>query len=254
VDDAVHAARARSFGPVADVYERARPDYAPAAVAWALERAPGPRTVDLAAGTGKLTRALVAAGADAVAVEPSEGMRAAFARAVPDVAVVDGSAESIPLPDASADALVVGQAFHWFDPGAALEEIARVLVPDGVLGLLWNMRDESEPWVLELSRILEFPADTVAAAEHVGDEAVRRHPAFEGAARRIFPNPQPYDAERLVAWAASTSRVAVLGPDQRAARLEAVAELAATHPGLRGRAAFALPFATVAVRARRRRR
>ena len=254
MDDALHAARARSFGPVADAYERARPDYAAAAVAWALERAPGPRTVDLAAGTGKLTRALVAAGAEVVAVEPSEGMRTAFARAVPDVAVLDGSAESIPLPNASADALVVGQAFHWFDAAVALPEIARVLVPDGVLGLLWNLRDESEPWVLELSRILEFPADTVAAAEHAGDEELRAHPAFEGAARRVFPNPQRYDADRLVEWAASTSRVAILDPAERASRLQAVAELAATHPGLRGRETFPLPFATVALRVRRRRR
>ena len=128
----VHDRRARSFDGVADAYRRARPTYPSAAVAWVLEIAPGRRVVDLAAGTGKLTQVLVSEGADVVAVEPLDRMRAALEQTVPGVRALAGTAEQIPLPDASADAVFVAQAFHWFDGPRALEEIARVLVPGGV--------------------------------------------------------------------------------------------------------------------------
>jgi SAM-dependent methyltransferase len=120
--------RAASFGAAADAYERARPSYPEAAIDWLLPRS-ARRILDLGAGTGKLTRQIRARGVDVVAVEPSEGMRTRFSRGLPDVPVFAGSAEAIPLEDASVDAVVVGQAWHWFDPARAVPEVARVLNP-----------------------------------------------------------------------------------------------------------------------------
>ena len=151
--DARRDVRAASFGSVADVYDRARPGYPDEAVRWLVGDAPR-RVLDLAAGTGKLTRSLVAAGHDVVAVEPAEEMLAHLRAAVPAAEALVGTAEAIPLPDASVDAVTVAQAFHWFDPPAALREIARVLRPDGALGLVWNTRDEREPWVRRLGELI----------------------------------------------------------------------------------------------------
>jgi len=144
----------RRFGEAAQAYERGRPDYPPAVVDWLLEWAPR-RVVDLGAGTGKLTRDLVGRVESVVAVEPDAGMRAAFAQVLPDVVAVPGTGERIPLPDASADAVLASQAWHWVDPDRAEPEVARVLVPSGYLGLVWNDRDETDPWIARLSELLE---------------------------------------------------------------------------------------------------
>jgi SAM-dependent methyltransferase len=134
---------APSFARSADAYERARPGYAPEAVAFLAERlglGPGRVVVDLAAGTGKLARQLVPSGARVVAVEPLAEMRSLIPAGIE---VLDGTAEAIPLPDASGDAVTVAQAFHWFDAQAALREIERVLRPGGLLALVSNRRDPS---------------------------------------------------------------------------------------------------------------
>jgi len=240
--------RARSFGAVADRYARARPGYPAAAVEWLIEAAPGRDVVDLAAGTGKLTRAIVEAGAAVVAVEPDEGMRAALEIAVPGVEALAGTAEAIPLADGSADAVLVAQAFHWFDPEPACDEIARVLRPGGILGLLWNLRDGSVPWVADLDRILDWPADVVARAGDLSFVEIERHPLFAVGGRHEFPNPVPFTPSRLVDWAASTSRVATRPEAEREAVLAGVAELARTHPDLRDQPVFAMPYTTVAIR------
>ena len=142
------------FGRGAATYERGRPSY-PADAIDVLVRelgiGPDRDVLDLAAGTGKLTRLLVPTGARLVAVEPVAAMADQLRTAVPGVEVHDGTAEAIPLPDGSVDAVVVGQAFHWFDAPVALAEIARVLRPGGGLGLIWNERDSSVPWVAELT-------------------------------------------------------------------------------------------------------
>ena len=129
-----HSRRARSFGSVAEVYREARPGYPPAAVEWALEHAPGRDVLDLAAGTGKLTEVIAAAGARVIAVEPLEGMRRELAATVPDATLLSGAAEQIPLADGAVDAVLVGQAFHWFDQPRALDEMARVLRPGASSG------------------------------------------------------------------------------------------------------------------------
>src|SRR5438309_10845552 len=130
---------ASSFGAAAGAYAEHRPDYAPAAVRWALEPAPGPRVLDLGAGTGKLTATLVALGADVIAVEPDPAMLSELRRALPAVRALPGSAEAIPLPDACVDAVLAGNAMHWFDMAVAGPEIARVLAPGGILASLWNV-------------------------------------------------------------------------------------------------------------------
>src|SRR5579863_6474495 len=142
-----------SFGAAAAAYAEHRPDYAQAAVRWALKPAPGPRVLDLGAGTGKLTATLVALGAEVIAVEPDPAMLAELRRALPAVRALTGSAEAIPLPDASVDAVLAGHALHWFDMTVAGPEIARVLVPGGILAGLWNVFDDRLDWVAGLERV-----------------------------------------------------------------------------------------------------
>lgn len=144
----------RRFGEAAAAYERGRPEYPAAAVEWLL--ADQPRTViDLGAGTGKLTRALVGRAEHVVAVEPDAGMRRVLADLLPGTSLIAGTGEDIPLRDGYADAVVAGQSWHWVDPVAASAEVARVLRPGGMLGLVWNDRDEDDPWIAGLSVILE---------------------------------------------------------------------------------------------------
>ncbi|MEK8074019.1 class I SAM-dependent methyltransferase [Rhodococcoides navarretei] len=147
-----------SFGSVADMYESARPEYPSTAVEWLLEAVlesdARPLVADVGAGTGKLTRIIVAAGCDAVAVDPDPAMLDALRDAVPGVPTHVGTAESLPLEDGSVDAVLLGQAWHWVEPVAASREIGRVLRPGGTLGLIWNIRDETEPWVRRLNSVV----------------------------------------------------------------------------------------------------
>ena len=249
--DDLQRQRARSFGAVADIYERARPSYPAAAVEWLLEPAPGRDVVDLAAGTGKLTRVLVAAGCRVTAVEPLEGMRAQLEAAVPEAHAVEGSAEAIPVPDASADAVLVAQAFHWFDAPRALDEIARVLRPGGVLGLLWNLRDDSVAWVKALSDAMGDPPDVMSVSRRTGAEPAAQHPMFTAVERRELPNPERFTRERLREWTASTSSIAIMEPEARERVLAAVDALADSHPDIRGRPVFSMPYVTICVRAQR---
>ncbi|MBY4126990.1 class I SAM-dependent methyltransferase [Rhodococcus fascians] len=149
---------ATSFGTAAEVYESARPEYPSDAVAWLLEpafaSARTPRVADVGAGTGKLTRSIVAAGCDAIAVDPDPAMLDALAVAVPGVATLVGTAESFPADDGSLDGVLLGQAWHWVDPVAASHEIGRAVRPGGVLGLIWNIRDESQDWVRKLNSVV----------------------------------------------------------------------------------------------------
>ncbi|MEU4896469.1 class I SAM-dependent methyltransferase [Streptomyces sp. NPDC044780] len=218
--------QASSFGAAADAYERGRPPYPPEAVAWLVpEHA---RTVvDLGAGTGKLTRALPAPGREVVAVEPSAGMREQFSRVLPDVRVLDGTGEAIPLPDASVDALVCAQAWHWVDPRRAVPEAARVLRSGGRLGLVWNLRDVSVPWVAELDRILRDCAAAPTEDRQVG----RLGTPFGAIERQDFRWSHPMTAGEVMDMVASRSYVITLEPAARAELLGRVhALLDATRP------------------------
>jgi SAM-dependent methyltransferase len=142
-----------SFGAAAQHYDRSRPSYPAAALSWALGEPPA-QVVDLGAGTGLLTRTALAAGFDVIPVEPDLGMRDQLAAATPGTTPLAGSAESIPLPDGAADAVIAGQAYHWFDREAAHPEIARVLRLGGVFAPVWNYRDTSVAWAGALDEII----------------------------------------------------------------------------------------------------
>ncbi|MGO2748076.1 class I SAM-dependent methyltransferase [Microbacterium sp.] len=153
--------RATSFGAAAGDYEAARPDYPFEAVAWMLEKLPhgSRRIADVGAGTGKLTRVLAdAPDAEIVAIDPDPAMLEALRAAVPGIPTFRGTAENLPMPDAGLDVVVLGQAWHWVDPHAASKEIGRVVKPGGVLGLIWNIRDERAEWVRRLTEIMHSSA------------------------------------------------------------------------------------------------
>ena len=215
----------RGFGSAADAYERGRPDYPAAAIDFLVERlglGPGRVVVDLAAGTGKLTRLLVPSGAEVIAVEPIAEMRAKIEGA----RVLDGAAEAIPLPDASADAVTVGQAFHWFRAEEALREIDRVLRPGGGLALVWNMRDETDAIHAAVSDILApLERDTPRGRKSDWAEVI-------GATERAsFDHAQVVDEDAFVERFLSVSFVASAADDARAsveAQLRALARGAGT--------------------------
>lgn len=183
--------------------------------------------VDLAAGTGKLTRMLVPTGATVIAVEPVDSMRAQLERAVPDVKALAGWAERMPLPDASSDAITVAQAFHWFASPEALDEIVRVLRPGGGLGLIWNMRDESD----DLQRSISELVEPLRGGEqtHVGEgwrPIVEQYPRFGPIEEASFRHEQVLDADGLAERVRSISFVAVLPTEQREELLARVRDLA----------------------------
>ena len=249
---------ASSFGLAATAYAEHRPDYADAAVRWALERAPGRRVLDLGAGTGKLTAALLAAGADVAAVEPDPAMLAELHRAHPQVPAVAGSAEAIPLPDASADAVLAGNAMHWFDMAAAGPEIARVLAPGGVLAGLWNVVDDGVDWVEGLARVSGSaaigPRDTPASWRTVTADAhlprTGGAACFGSAEQAEFPNGQLRTADSLVATLATRAGMLVMPEDERAAALARIrAYLASRTETAEGE--FTLPMLTCVLRVRR---
>ena len=235
--------QASSFGAAADAYERGRPPYPPEAVDWLLPDGAS-RVLDLGAGTGKLTRQLRDRGLDVVAVEPSAGMREQLARSVPGVTVHAGSAEEIPLPDGSVDAVVVAQAWHWVDRSRAVREVARVLVLGGQLGLVWNIRDEREDWVAELGRIMHDPND------HRRQDRGIIGPPFGPVERREVEWEHQLSRDELIDLAASRSYVITMPDEQRAAVLAGVRNLAGHRPGLAGSDVLLLPYVTECYRAR----
>jgi SAM-dependent methyltransferase len=222
----IHAAAAVGFARSVDAYERGRPGYPEAAVDWLAGHFGGPRVVDLAAGTGKLTRALAARGLEVVAVEPIAEMRAAIA-AGGRVAVRDGRAEAIGLGDASADAVTVAQAFHWFDVPRALAEIHRVLRPAGVLALIFNRRRMEDEIHRRIQELLEpYRGDVPAHADEGWREPLDRSALFAPVARRTFDNVQVLDAGGLADRFGSVSFVAALDAPVRDELLRALGALA----------------------------
>lgn len=158
-----------SFGRMAAAYEAGRPPYPSEAVAWMLQPVTSHervvRVADVGAGTGKLTRVLVETGAEVVAIDPDPAMLETLRAAVPGVPTFLGTGERLPLPDSGLDAVVLGQAWHWVDPVAASAEVARVLRSGGVLGLVWNVRDESVDWVARMTRIMHGSSAEVMLAD-----------------------------------------------------------------------------------------
>ena len=203
------------------------PDPAIARVVSALSLAPGRLVVDLAAGTGKLTRSLLAAGARVVAVEPLAEMREILAVKAAGAEIVDGRAEALPLDDASVDAVAVGQAFHWFDPERAVSELARVLRPGGAVALVWNVRDLGHPLQSRLQELIA-PYRRRAPSEHEQPwrAVFAASSAFGPEERSSFPWVQSYTVDELADRFGSVSFIAALDEGERSALLDRVRALA----------------------------
>lgn len=245
---ALQEAALQGFQSSAALYERARPGYPAEAIdhlASALDLQGGRRVIDVGAGTGKLTGALVATGAEVMAVEPIAGMREILGAELPRVKVVEGTGEEMPLPWRFADAIVVGQAFHWFDPFAALSEFHRVLVGAGGVGLLWNVRDESVDWVARWTEIVQ-PVSSGAPRERMGAwrEVLDWTELFTNPRIATFENPHRLHRRTVLERVASTSFVVSLDEDRREEVLEQIRHLLDTHPQTRDQEEVVIPYRT----------
>jgi SAM-dependent methyltransferase len=230
---------ARSFGQNVGDYERGRPGYPDEAVDWIVAQTAPRAVVDVGAGTGKFTASLVARGLEVTAVDPDAAMLERLSANFPAVAALAGAAESIPLPDASADLVTFAQAWHWVDVPAASTEVARVLRPHGALALVWNIRDPDVDWVAALGEVMgaseaeryDSVYPDVAAPLSVADYAEFR-----------WENPLTRD--ELLAMVTSRSYVITMEPAEREALLGRLATLLDTHPDLAGRSVYRMPYRT----------
>lgn len=241
---------ARSFGTAASTYESGRPEYPADAVRWMLDPISAAdtsiRVADVGAGTGKLTRVLEALGAQTVAIDPDPGMLALLHQELSAIPTFVGTAEQLPLPDASVDAVVLGQAWHWVDVPVASREVGRVLRSGGVLGLIWNVRDDSVDWVAEMTAIMHGSNAEIMMAE--GGPAVAA--PFDGLVKRTWEWVRPMTRASLVDMVRSRSYYITAGVAERA-RVEAELGMLFDRIGAVGEASVDLPYLTHAFRAAR---
>jgi SAM-dependent methyltransferase len=244
--------RARSFGTAAAAYATHRPGYPDRAIAWALDpvsERPDLRLLDLGAGTGKLTAALLLRGS-VIAVEPDPAMIAELRARIPSVVAMKGTAEQIPLPDASVDAVLAGQAWHWFDKEIAMPEIARVLRPGGVLAAMWNGDDPRVDWVRGLHDAGAWESTVVRAPDEI--PRLPANPQFSAPSEYAeFANPVRTTADGLIATLRTHSWALTAEPAEREAALRRVRDYLAMRPETSA-GEFELPLVTDVVRALRR--
>lgn len=236
------------FASASDTYERGRPPYPDALIDHLTEHWDLTATstvADVAAGTGKLSRQLRAAGARCVAVEPSASMRAECRRVSPDTEIVAGSAEALPLADDAFDLVTVAQAFHWFDARRALHELARVLRPGGVVVLVWNDRETSLPWAGALDRILHAAGSSSCASPEDVRPRFEGDPHFGPFAPWAIGHHVPMRAADVEDMVTSRSYVRVLPPEHRRAVVQEVSAVTAPLPQV-----ISMPYTTKAYCAR----
>jgi SAM-dependent methyltransferase len=255
-DAAEPPSRSTSFGTRAVAYAQHRPGYPVDAVRWALAPVTdsgaanlrGVAVLDLAAGTGKLTEVLAAQGAEVVAVDPDPAMLAELSRRLPSVQTLSGRAELIPVPDSTFDAVVAGQAFHWFDMDKAMGEIARVLRPGGVVAALWNLEDVRVSWVAGLAEVSVLPRDLSTWQEN--ETVFAEHEGFGAPERSEFAHPQELTTDAFVARMATRSSLIVMAEDERAQVLARVRGYLRARPETAS-GSFVLPTVTGVDRATR---
>ena len=235
----IHPAAASGFASNADDYERTRPGYPASAVAFlvdALRLQQGVTVADVAAGTGKLTRLLLPSGARVIAVEPVAEMRAFLVSTCPGAEVLDGTAEDLPLPDGSVDAVTVAQAFHWFDGRRALASFARVLRPGGQLAVVYNHRARDVPWLAAVNALVEVHRNSTPQQwDGQWASAFEGDVPFSGVTRADFDNPQLLSPADFISRIRSMSYVGALPADAQEALLASIAGVLATHPETVGR-------------------
>jgi SAM-dependent methyltransferase len=214
--------------------------------------------LDLGAGTGKLTAILVRLGLDVTAVEPDPAMLAELRRQLPSARGLPGSAEEIPLPDGGADAVLCGQALHWFDLDRAVPEIARVLTPGGVLAGLWNVDDDRVGWVAALAEISKRKSSVTLLRWRDGASRSRQERVlesgsglFDAAVAREFEHGQRRTAESLLATIATHSHLLVMEEPERSRLLAQIGDFLRARPETSA-GEFALPMVTVVLRAQRK--
>jgi SAM-dependent methyltransferase len=248
VSDAVHPAARAGYTASADTYVSGRPGYPPEVGAWLRETpalGPGRTALEVGAGTGKFLPRLVETGARVIALEPMDAMRATLAARNPDVTAIAGTAQAIPLPDASIDAVLCAQSFHWFATPAALAEMRRVLRIGGTLGLIWNVRDESVPWMKALEDLVEPYAGDAPRYRSGAWRAVFPAEGFEPLPERRAPHPHIGDPEKVIVdRTLSVSFVAALPAEERERIATQVRALIATTPELAGHDTIAFPYET----------
>jgi len=246
----IHHLAAEGFSAGAASYVAGRPDYPPEIEEWLaqdLGLSKGKTALDLAAGTGKFSPRLLATGATVIAVEPVREMLDQLIRQFPQIDARSGSAQHIPLDDDSMDAVVCAQSFHWFATSEALQEIHRVLKPGGSLGLVWNVRDESVPWVAALTRIMKpFEGD---APRYHSQKWRNAFPAqgFGPLREKRFSHrhtgpPEQVIIERIL----SVSFMAALPPDQQKQVTSQLRHVIETYPELAGKSEVTFPYETLA--------
>ena len=223
-----------SFGTIAEDDDGRRPQAPQEAVDWLVPQG-CEVAVDVGAGTGLFTRALVGRTAQVIAVEPDARMRKVLAARSPGIRVIEGRGESIPLPDASADAVFVSSAWHWIDDERAIPEIGRVLRDGGRFGLIWTSRDREVDWVRNLDRLPGQDPSEAESADRIRqrlDVVLPEPPIFHDIARETFRFVRTMTVEDAVAMVGTYSRVIVASPDDRTRRLAQVrAGLEERFPG-----------------------
>jgi len=244
----IHEVAQAGFAKGAAAYERGRPDYPAAAVGLMtaqLGLCSSAMVIDLGAGTGKLSRLLVPTGARVIAIEPVAAMRDQFSRVLPEVTVIEGTAEAIPLGDGSADAATAAQSFHWFANTAALAEIRRVLKPHGRLGLIWNNRDDSSGWVREVWALIERgEGDLPRYRKGTWKNAFAGYTGFRPVVEQSFAHLQRGGLPMVTDRIASLSFVANMSEVDRAELLSRVREVIGRHPATRGKEVIELRYHT----------
>lgn len=233
--------RSLSFGVEAAAYERGRPSYPPEAIDWLLPSGASD-VLDLGAGTGKLTTRLVERGLNVFAVDPIPEMLELLSNSLPETPALLGTAEEIPLPDDSVDAVLVAQAWHWFDTERAVKEVARVLRPGGRLGLVWNARDERLGWVKDLGRI-------IGHEDAQFNEKTTLPELFIDVERNQVEWTSYLTPQALIDLVASRSYCITSPEKVRTRTLDRVRNLLATHPALANSNGLALPYVTLGIRA-----
>ena len=247
----IHDSAAKGYTAAANTYVSGRPDYPPAIVNWLRDVVglDATRTVlDLGAGTGKNLPNLRATGARLIAVEPVAAMRALLAERYENVEVLDGTAEQIPLADATVDAVVCAQSFHWFANAAALAEIRRVLKPGGVLGLIWNVRDESIAWVAQLERLTDALRGDTPRFRTGAWRTLFPAEGFEALGEQQFPHAHTGPTGQVIIdRTLSVSFIAALPEQKREQVRQQVQALIDSTPELAGHDTVSFPYQTLAV-------